>query len=345
MSKISKHPNVFIVSSGRSGSTLLQSILNASGQIYIPQESDFITRGHPFYHDKVVYGDQDYEQLAAFFCLTTVQNWGLSRASIASALKTQKPQSFGEVISVICRSAHELAGTQEIAWGIKRPVLIARLNRIFAIYPDAKIVHVCRDGRDVFLSYQAVHKNSTVKFGPKGVITNALYWVDSLRRIEQMQRDRTFEVKYEDIISRPQETLSDLFSFLGLTYDPAISEGFKDYEKNQGIVPKVFQKDTHSKLSGTLDASNSQKYRQKMSRAQILCYEILAEPYLKKYGYPVEFKFTGWPLFWPLRRVSYFLARQVNDIRYRFRDYQTYRNSSANAPSVIPTMVEATVEK
>ena len=47
-----KLPTLFIVSSGRSSTNLLASILNASEQIYIPYESDFIARAYPHYQHK-----------------------------------------------------------------------------------------------------------------------------------------------------------------------------------------------------------------------------------------------------------------------------------------------------
>ena len=57
--------------------------------------------------------------------------------------------------------------------GMKAPVLIACLDRIGAVFPQAKILHVVRDGRDVYLSYRQVHKSSPEKFGPKGILTAA----------------------------------------------------------------------------------------------------------------------------------------------------------------------------
>lgn len=47
-----KYPKSFVASSGRAGSTLLQALLNASEQLYIPQESDFIARAYLFFKDK-----------------------------------------------------------------------------------------------------------------------------------------------------------------------------------------------------------------------------------------------------------------------------------------------------
>lgn len=332
---MSKHPTVFVVSSGRSGSTLLQSILNATQQIYIPQESDFITQAYPFYKDKTSYAAHDYEQLAAFFCLTTVQNWGLTKVDIANYLKREKPQTFGEIFASISRQHHQNENTEDLVWGIKRPVLIARLSRILSVYPDAKIVHVCRDGRDVFLSYQAVHKHSTVKFGPKGVIANALYWVDSLRRIEDFQSDQVFEIKYEDIISAPDKTLPALFGFLGLEYTPDILREFRNHTRNKQIVPKAFQKDTHTKLFGKLDPTNSKKYKLKMSKSQILLFEILSGSYLQKYNYPIEYQFTQSPFLDFLRKGFYFFARKVNNIRYDFRDKRSF--NKANSGVILPT--------
>lgn len=315
-----KTPSVFVVSSGRSGSTLLQSILNASGQIYIPSESDFITRAYPFYHNQSVYTDNDYEQLAKLFCVTTVNNWGLSEENIVQCLKQEKPQSFGEIVSVISHEAHSLEGTQNLIWGIKRPVLIAGLDKICSIVPDAKIIHTCRDGRDVFLSYNAVHKRSKLKFGPKNVVTNVLYWIDSLRRIEEFESDRVFEIRYEDIVSQPEKVLPELFNFLELTYDDSILTNFGNHERNQKIVSTSFRKDTHQKLSSALDPKNAQKYKHKMSKARIFFFELIGGPYLKKYNYPLEYNFSTSALLWPLQRLSYFFARLVNNVRYSFRD-------------------------
>ena len=95
-----KKPEVFIVSSGRSGSTLLQSLLNSSEQIYIPQESDFIARAFPFFENKSSYVTDDYKVLASMFCSTSQDDgWGFKQQDIFQALEKEKPNSFADVFN------------------------------------------------------------------------------------------------------------------------------------------------------------------------------------------------------------------------------------------------------
>lgn len=65
---------VFIVSSGRSGTTLLRGILNASNQIYIPHESEFIARAYPFYNNKQNFNEDDYQKIVKIFVKTSQNN-------------------------------------------------------------------------------------------------------------------------------------------------------------------------------------------------------------------------------------------------------------------------------
>ena len=121
-----KLPELFIISSGRSGTTLLASILNASEQIYIPYESDFIARAYPRYHDQQQFTEDDYRHLVKIFKLSAKQDgWGMSEDYVLAKLKECFPQTFAEVNAVIYESFHQQEKTEDLSWGIKAPVLIA----------------------------------------------------------------------------------------------------------------------------------------------------------------------------------------------------------------------------
>lgn len=98
-----KLPAVFIGSSRRSGTTLLASILNASGQIYIPYESNFGARAYPHYQAKTSFIDGDYyRDLFRIFKLATKKDgWGLSEDQVVSHLKKRSPQSFIDVSAAV----------------------------------------------------------------------------------------------------------------------------------------------------------------------------------------------------------------------------------------------------
>lgn len=328
-----KLPSFFIVSSGRSGTSLLSSILNASQQIYIPYESDFIARAYPFYHDKKDLNNADYPQIVQFFIKTSEpEGWGMSEEYLLSFLEKKSPQTFAEVNSVICEAFHTLEGTYNLSWGIKAPVLIASLERIAAVNKDAKIVHIIRDGRDVYLSYKNVHEKSKIKFGPKGLVANALYWVDGLRRIENIQSDtlNIYEFYYEEMLKNPNYEMKKLCDFLDIKYQP---EMHKNFHKQKQFIPDKFINTIHAKSKGALDPSNIYKYRYLMSKVELFIFEMLTYPYLKKYEYETYFKPIFTILATPLRWIIYFLARQLNNLRYKKRDHTVYREIHKLIPS------------
>ena len=326
-----KLPSIFIVSSGRSGTTLLASILNASKQIYIPYESDFIARAYPYYQHKKHFQEDDYKQIIKLFQVTSRQEgWGISQDYLLSCLKDSSPQTFAEVNSVICAAFHQQEKTENLLWGIKMPVLIASLERIRRVCPQAKIVHIVRDGRDVYLSYRKVHDTSEIKFGPRGVVENALYWVDGLRRIEQFRKiypnSQIYELRYAELLNDPAKELKKLCQYLDIEYQPSMHEDFNSLERNTKVAPEHFMQSIHKKLQGGLDPSNTKKYLSKMSSFEQMTFELIAIPYLIKYDYEIKYPFLNIVLFNPLRGLLYFLARRFNDWRYAQRDRKMYRS-------------------
>ena len=203
-------------------------------------------------------------------------------------------------------------------WGIKAPVLIASLPVINAVCLKAKIVHLVRDGRDVYLSYRKIHEQSPVKFGPKGAIQNALYWVDGLRRvdefIQQNSSQKIHELKYEELIFSPATELQNLCTYLNVDYQPAMYQNFNNSDRR--LTPENLQQSIHKNINSGLIAGNTQKYLTQMSRREKIQYELVAAPYLLKYGYKLEYPLLNSFLFAPLRKLLYFIARSLNDLRY-----------------------------
>lgn len=322
-----KAPEVFIVSSGRSGTTLLVSMLNASEQIFIPYESDFIARVFPEYGERASFSKDDYGVLIdVFFRSSQPTGWGMEKRYLLEYLCKASPQDFASVHSVICRAYHEKMGTQNLIWGIKAPVLIASLNRIRQVHPSSKIVHIVRDGRDVFLSYRRVHEKSAIKFGPKNVWENALYWIDGLRRIDEFSGGQLYELRYEDLLTEPESELRNLCNFLDIDYSPAIHKSFQLFGKNQKLSPKNLASTLHANIARGLDPNNLNKYKSQMKIWERVAFEIICYPYLLKYGYDIDFTVSKTPIFQPLRHLLYLAARIVNDWRYARRDRLICRN-------------------
>lgn len=327
-SQLKKNEPVFIVSSGRSGTTLLRAMLNAGNEIMFPHESDFIARAYPFYANKLL-DKGDYPILVRFFMYSSQDyGWGMAESELLNEICNTAPRTFADLIElfnfIYLRHHHPDC----IRWGNKTPVLIANIDRIYDVFPNAHVVHLVRDGRDVFLSYRTVHsdQNSSGAFGPKGVATAALYWIDGLRRVEAYA-DRVYELRYEDLLAQPSEVLQKLCKHLGLRFSDAMVEDYGSSSRNKDMVLDIHKKTIHAKLSHGLDRSNTGKYLMKMTRWQRLVFETLTSPYLRKYSYPLEFPLVSSWIFAPLRWAVYVVARLFNNLRYGVRDKTIYAQS------------------
>lgn len=340
MTSASKDNPIFVVGSGRSGTTLLRNLINAGQGIHIPYESDFIARAYPVFHDKTSFTEEDFQILVRFFMKTSQKaGWHMDVDYLLDCLRQGSPKNFADINAIFYDAYLAKEGLQNCRWGIKTPVLVASLDRIFAVFPTAKVVHIVRDGRDVFLSYQNIHQKarSSERFGPKTMPQNILYWVSCLRYVERYQsqhNDRIHELRYEDLLEQPEQTLRQLFSFLGIEYDPSIPERYLEAPQNQALLclERHYQNTVDIQEKGGIDPQNAQKYLSRFTKLQRFQFELFSWPYLRKYQYPIEFSFLGSILWQPIRWVAYFGAMQYNQFRYQKRDRDLYQKVLRRIP-------------
>jgi omega-hydroxy-beta-dihydromenaquinone-9 sulfotransferase len=115
----------------------------------------------------------------------------------------------------------------------KNPKHTLRIPLLDAVFPDCRIVHLIRDGRDTVASL--MFRNRGPEWGHLKIpgwadilrrypaenhIRCAHQWRDSVRIAREDARslppDRYFEVRYEDLVRDPEAAVEDVFRFLGL---------------------------------------------------------------------------------------------------------------------------------
>ncbi|MEK6477317.1 sulfotransferase [Catalinimonas sp. 4WD22] len=326
-----KIPNspLFIVSSGRSGTTLLRSILNRTKQIYIPFESDFIARGYPYFGHVKNFDDQTLTQTTDLFIRSALgDGWELDREDLLEVLKQNHPTSFAQVNHIIYSFYLYHNEIEEKTWAIKTPVLIENIDRILKTFPNARIVHLVRDGRDVCISFRNVHKirSGAEKFGPNSILANALYWIDGLRRIKTYKKkhNRIFELRYEDVVTAPEQTITQLLDFLHIPFDLSLLSVDNDNDK---FFLKKHNTSIHQNIGKPLLRTNIYKYKKQMSKRDRLFYELIANPFLKKYGYNIEFKFSSWMIWDVIRTPMYYTAQIFNNYKNRNKDKRIFKEA------------------
>ena len=321
---------LFVVGSGRSGTTLLRALLNAASPYFVPPETDFIARAFPRYGHRSDLNFRDYPLLAALFRVTSENDgWGMSQTEVLRRLSKTAPTTFPAVNDELYRGYLASVGFGSRMWAIKRPVLVASIPRIFAVFPCAKIVHVIRDGRDVFRSYQAIHNAATKTFGPKGAVTSALYWVDSVRRAEHYSA-RVHSLRYEDLLADPNETFRRLGRYLGVSIDYEALASYETAAANRMLLAAAERSGIHSKVLRGIDATNVSRYKE-LSSAHIAQFELVGAPLLVRLGYSLEYPWTKMRWLGVGRRLAYSLGRLYNNARYRVRDSRMCRIAAEKA--------------
>jgi hypothetical protein len=115
--------------------------------------------------------------------------------------------------------------------GNKTPAYVKSIATLHARWPEAKYVHLIRDGRDVCLSVlnwnhadRTVGRYSTWAEDP--VSTTTLWWKRKVGLGRQggqpLGRDLYFEVRYESLVAQPADECAKLCSFLGVPNDAAM---------------------------------------------------------------------------------------------------------------------------
>lgn len=105
-------------------------------------------------------------------------------------------------------------------WGDKTPAYVRSMKLISSILPEARFIHLIRDGRDVMLS------GNGLWFGSRSAEEAAASWVRTMQEARRQAQDLPYymEVRYEDLVRRPQECLMKICTFLSLEWDAAMLE-------------------------------------------------------------------------------------------------------------------------
>jgi hypothetical protein len=120
---------------------------------------------------------------------------------------------------VIDRFFYEHGGSEKHLFVEETPLHVMYGREILRAYPEAKILHVLRDGRDVCASLQA--RSQEADWAPRQRLHQIRIWKQSVEAgmdllDEREFQDRTALVRYEDVKCNPVAEITRLFDFAGL---------------------------------------------------------------------------------------------------------------------------------
>ncbi len=149
-----------------------------------------------------------------------IQSWELDSRELEEGWKQIPDRSY----SAACRAVFTLMmrNRSKSRWGDKTPQHVQYMLVLTKLFPDAKFIHIIRDGRDTALSLVQMRKTAQ-PWGPRFIALAGYYWawlvLSGLIAQALLGANQCIEVRFEDLVLQPEEELKRLCSWAGLTYD------------------------------------------------------------------------------------------------------------------------------
>lgn len=271
-----KQPGLFVLGVRRSGTTLLRVMLDRHSELAVPDESYFIPQLADRHRSPV----SPERFLADLRRLPTLREWELPLEVVRGQL--EPGMSVGAAVAAVFEAYAESRG--KARWGDKTPMYMQHVPLLERLFPDARYVHLVRDGRDAALSFLSM---------PSGIVTEtwahprtpaafAAQWRTEVRAARSLGArlgvERYLELRYEELVSDPAEALVGICGFAGLEYQPAML----DYTGNVDVSRKPHQQRLlQAPTTGVRD------WRQDMPTEDVRDFEVVAADLLAELGYEV----------------------------------------------------------
>lgn len=209
---------IFIISCGRSGTTLLRRLLIENYAIYIPPETYILgSLVEVFQHaSPLKWEDRVSLIIGKFQCHPEFDTFGPIdfQEVYKRAIGVPKDErSLGLIVKVFFEELGR-ASQIDFEWlGDKTPINFRSLGLIEAIFPRAKFIHLMRDPADVVYSIAQMGQHGDAE-------SAARRWQDSIHAWRAFQQtipeDRWVEIKYEELVTDTLESLEKIACPFGL---------------------------------------------------------------------------------------------------------------------------------
>jgi hypothetical protein len=205
-------PAPFIVGVPRSGTTLLRLQLDAHPELALPAETGFGEVARRFEGSAVT----REELLEALTSMPTWPDLSMSREALAELLAEVEDGDLSAGLRAFFRGYAAARG--KARYGDKTPGHVGDMDVLSRVLPEARFIHLIRDGRDVAASLRGL----PFAPGDGGIAAIAAAWRDTIWRARRVAAHLPHytEVRYEDLVSEPERVLRELCDFLELEFAP-----------------------------------------------------------------------------------------------------------------------------
>ncbi len=219
-----------ITGMAKSGTTWVQRICRAHPEMHCRTEDQFTK-----FWGRVESLTKDYNDLIE------LRDGERDRQGVEAFTKNDATHLFYAMVRMALDKAPEA-----LVWsGIKDLTLSAK--GFLRFIPDARVINVIRDPRDVAISAIAHARRIGEDTGPaitgigdRTVSDSCTYWVKQLRLIDRARTEhpgKTHDIRYEDLLTNFEPTLKRLLEFFGVEASSATIEALRretDFKRLSG---------------------------------------------------------------------------------------------------------------
>lgn len=196
------------------------------------------------------------------------------KGRLASLIDYENIEHYDSIRDLIQSSIDKKTkAANKTIWGDKAPNLQHYINDLLLLIPEAKILHIVRDGR--------ANAYSMSNRSYRNLELSAQQWVDGnifgLVNQQTLGSHNYKLVKYEKLLTNPEEEAKGICDFLDIQYAPEmINLSDEKLDREESYVKNFF------------DQSKIDKWKGQLSTNEIRKIENIQGPLLKELGYELQ---------------------------------------------------------
>ncbi|MFZ0684675.1 MAG: sulfotransferase [Terriglobales bacterium] len=279
-----KHSPVFVIGCHRSGTNLIYDMLLSAGGFTIH-------RGYLPLYKKLIprFGSMESRANREKIFATWLRSKGFRRYGLDPAPLSEcmlnRCRTGGDFIRAVMDSLTQNQQSQR--WALYDPDNVMHVEQVKRDIPNALFLHMIRDGRDIALSLKKMGGFTPLPWDrdkTNSLVATALYWEWMVRqgraRASKFPADY-IEIRYEDLVTHPRETLTKLGGFIDhdLDYDRIQRAGLGTLSKTNSSFREEAQRAEIKPLG---------RWREGLSLAEVSAIEATVGPCLQRNGYELS---------------------------------------------------------
>jgi hypothetical protein len=278
------NPYAFFVGCPRSGTTLIQRLGNAHPLLAVVNEAEWIATWWETRAGVAPDGTVTPELVERLLSHRRFPRLGLQPERVAELVRDGEPKHYAVFVTELF-DLHGRAEGKPLV-GEKSPTYVRHLATMHELFPQARFVHLIRDGRDVALSALDWKKGERIlgrfpTWPDDPVTTAALWWEWHVRLGREtgasLGPDLYYELQYESLVDDPHEECRKLCAFLDVPYDEAM---LRFHEGRRRSKPGLGSKAAWLPVTPGL-----RSWRRQMPAEDVARFEAACGPLLDELGY------------------------------------------------------------